>query len=419
MATTQSLTDLIKRYQPMDLFVEEMKKRNYVWSKCKKKSGWVRGATLVVPFEGGEYNSLSYGALTDTTDVGSMTAVQGTLAGPKELWGTMKFAEADLDATKSLEAAFATLVPKKTSQFVERMTGRASIDMLNGFVASIKSVSPVNGTDNNDDPVNGIVYIDHPEYLTIGERVNVDDDDSAVLTSAAYVVAIDYNTRLVTVQNARTGGTAVDLSIYTQGQNARIYTVGGATAGFTSLRSQLLSAANGGTSTQFGVTKATYPFLQSLNFNGASITAANILDVVNDFFFDVKALGKGNTTEILMSWKNWKNCAQSLQSQKRFMQGERKGGNGYNSLSLMGPENDFMITAVREIADDTMFILDWDVIQFHGDQFFERKRHLNGEEYFLERATSGYSYLQDIKLVGDIICVAPSYCGIVHSINYA
>lgn len=419
MATTQNLSALIKRYQPMNLFVEEMRKRSYLWNKVKKKTGWVPGATLAIPFEGGEYSSLSYGALTDTTDIANMTAVTGTLSGPKELWGSMKFAEADLDATVSLEQAFAQLVPGKTKQFIDRMTQRASLDMLNGFVAIIKDVSPVDGSTNADTPSSGIVYVDHPEYLTIGERINIDDDDSAALTSAAYVVAIDYNTKLVTIQDARSAGSGVNLSAYTETQNAKIYTVGGtSTAGFTSLRSQLLSSANGGSSTQFGSTKTTYPILQAQNFSGAAITSANILDVVNDFFYSVKALGKGDATEVLMSYKNFKNCANGLQDQRRFMVGDKKGGFGYNSINLMGPENDFAITAIRDVADDVMYIVDWNVLQFHGDQFFERKRHLNGEEFFLERATTGYSYIQDIKLTGDLVCVAPSYNGIVYGINY-
>ncbi len=63
-----------------------------------------------------------------------------------------------------------------------------------------------------------------------------------------------------------------------------------------------------------------------------------------------------------------------------------------------------------------MLILDWDGICFHGDKFFERKRHLNGDEYFLVRNTTGYEYITDVKFYGDLVVNKPAHQGIIHGI---
>lgn len=416
MATTQNLTALLKRYQPYNLIMEEMKRRNYFWNKVKKKTGWAPGSTMTIPFEGGEYSSMAFGALTDSSDVANMTAVAGTLSTQPELWGTMKFAERDLDAATDLEKAFATLVPAKTKQFVERMTDRVSMSLLHGHVARIYATW--NGADA-DDATNGVVYVDHPERFTLGERIYIDDDNSSPITTA-YVTAIDRDTHLITVKDARSAGAAVNLSSYVdEAQNPRIFLVGGVSSGFTSLRSQILSSANGGAATQFGETKTAYPILQGQNFSGDDITADNILEVVNDYFFDTARFGSGNASEIIMSYKNFKNCVAGLQANnKRYSQGDKSAGYGFRSIELMGPENDYKITGLKDLDDKEMYIIDWSTLTFHGHEFFQRKRHFNGEEFFLERATSGFNYLIDIKLQGDLVCSAPSHNGVIHSISY-
>ena len=416
MPTAQNFTALLRDYMPYDLLMEEMKKRNYFWGKVKKKTGWKRGATLQVPFEGAEYSSLSFGALVDSSDIANMIPVLGSISTQPELWGAIKFAESDLDSTESLEQAFAQLVPGKIKQFISRMEQRVSLNLLNGFVCRV--LDTYKGA-NGDTPASGIIYVDQPQYLTIGERVNFIDDDTTALTTACYVRAIDLNTHLVTFFDARTAGAAVNLSTFTEAQNAKIHTVGGTASNFTSLRTQLLSSVNGGSATQFGQTKTAYPILQGQNFSGASATASNLLDVLNEHFFDTAAIGKGNATEMIMSYKNFRHCINSLQDNKRYAGGDKTAGHGFKSIDLLGPDNDFKLTGIRDMADDAVMFLDWNTLCFHGDSMFERKRHMNGDEYFLERSTTGYSYIVDTKINGDLVCSTPSYNGIVHGISIA
>lgn len=70
------------------------------------------------------------------------------------------------------------------------------------------------------------------------------------------------------------------------------------------------------------------------------------------------------------------------------------------------------------MPDDKAYILDWDALAFHGDKFFERKRHLDGNEYFLVRNTTGYEYIVDVRFYGDLVVHRPSHCGVIHTISY-
>lgn len=405
MATTDNFNEMLKEYMPHELLVESMKKRNYFWNKVSKKEDWKKG-TYYVPFEGGEYSSLSMGALTASNDVANGTFVKGQITTQPELWGTMKFDEKDLDRHESLEKSFLALVPEKVDQFVRRMQERVSIMLLgDGSIAKLTS-----------DGLNGSCVVDHPERFTIGEKIEVDDDNSSV--QLCYVTAINMSTKTLTVKDARSSGSAVNLTAYTTAQNAKIYLPGGQAAGFSGLKAQLLSAANGGGSTLYGQTKTTYPYLQSQQFDGSVITAANILEKLFDFYYETMNLGKGNPTEILMSMNNFKNAVKGEQVNRQYVSTDKKAGYGYRSVTLLGNEGEMTLTGIRDMADSEIYVLDWEGFHFVGDKFFDRKRHLDGNEYFLERATTGYSYLTDIKFYGDLAVYRPSHQGVIYGISY-
>lgn len=407
MATLDNLSAILKRYMPYELLVEEMKRKNYFWNKVQKSEGW-KGGPMEIPFEGGEYSSLQMGSLTASNDVAIATEVMGLLSTQPELWGTMKFSEKELDRYDGdMEASYLKLAPNKINQFTTRMAERVSMMLLgDGSIAKATS----------DGQAGGTIVVDNPERFTIGEKVTVDDDNSSSVDG--YVTGIDINTKTLTIKDARTAGSAVNLSAYTVAQNAKVYIPGALASGFSSLKSQLLSSTNGGSSSLFGATKTAYPFLQALNISGASFDANNVLEGVFDAYFDTMKLGKGNPTEIVCSFKHYKNIAKITEAKKEYYVSDKKAGYGFRSLSLVGNEGDITVTGVRDMSDSEMYILDWDAMKFHGDKFMERKRH-DGREYFLERdATNGYQYLVDVKFYGDLVVHNPSHCGVIHSISY-
>jgi hypothetical protein len=407
MATDATFNDMLKRYMPHELLVEEFKRNNWFWSKVKKKSGW-KGGTMEIPFEGSEASSLSFGALTAASDIHEHTEVMGTITTQPELWGSMLFNEKDLDRhTGDMKASYLEIAPNKINQFISRMTDRVSITLLNdGSICKATA----------DGDASGNLTVDRPERLTLGELVSIDDGDSSPV--AGYVRSINMATKVVQFYDARSGGSAVNLSGYTTAQTAKVYLPAGTTAGFTGLASQLLSATNGGSTNLFGTAKTSYPFLQAQQISGSTLNASNILEGLFDAFYDVQTLGKGKPSELVMSFKNFKNAVKTPELNRNYEASDKSAGYGFNSVTLLGNEGTMTLTGVRDMPDDKIYILDWNALAFHGDKFFERKRHLDGNEYFLVRNTTGYEYIVDVKFYGDLVVHRPSNCGVIHSISY-
>lgn len=404
MATTTTFGTMLKEYTPHSMFIDKMEKVNWFYRKLKKDQSWT-GGVYIVPFEGGEYSSLSHGALTASNDVADMTPVEGSISSQPELWGTMKFQERDLERHGDLEQSFMKILPGKVSQFMDRMEERISILLLNdGSIA----------TATGDGQVGGTIVVDRPERFTIGEKVSVDDDNSS--PASGYVTAINMATKTLTIKDARSSGSAVDLSGYTTAQNAKVYLPNGTTAGFTGLASQLLSAANGGAASSFGVTKTSYPYLQAQQFSASSVAdGQDLLDLFLDAMYDTQQLGKSKANSVVCSLKNFKVISKVLQAAKQI-EGDVEAGYGYAKLQMVGAAGSMEIIGLRDMPDQKAYILDWETLVLAGSDFFKKKRHLNGEEYFIERATTGYSYIVDIKFFGDLICLRPSANGVVHSI---
>jgi hypothetical protein len=411
--TTALFNNMLKRYMPYELLVESMKKKNYFWNKVNKKQGWT-GGSMEVPFEGGEFSGLQFGGLSALTDVGQATYVMGIVTQQPELWGTMLFNEKDLDRTGDLEKNYLEIVPGKIDQFVSRMSERVSMSLLaDGAIAYLTANGSVGAAS---------ITVDRPENFTIGEKVMVVDNDTAA-GAVVYVTGINMATKVVTIQDRQIGiasPTTVDLSAYTTAQNARVVLPGADDSGFTSLASQLLSNANGGSTQLFGQTKTAYPFLQAANFDATAwnpTTGASTLSNLTDCVFTTAQIGKSNTSEIVGSFGLFKNIAKSLEGNRRFTATDSKSGYGWRSIEILGPEGAFTLTGLRDMPNKYAYLLDWDGITFHGDEFFERKRHLDGNEFYLTRTAgkgnAGYQYVLDIKFYGDLVVSRPSSQGII------
>ena len=403
--TNASYNAMIKRYMPYQLLAEEFKKRMFFWNKVKKDSGW-EGGTLEVPLVQNEASSLNWGTLTASADIAQAGYTLGTL-GPTqpELWGSMIFNEKDLRRHGSMEKSYLKILPGKIDQFVSSMAERVSIQLLDDGAVS-------KATANGD--ASGNITVARPYLFQVGEKVEVIDDDTAVVEG--YVQSIDINTGVIQLDDARTAGSVVDLSAYTVAQNARVLVPTANTEGMTSLASQLLSVANGGSANIANVSKASHPMLQSRNISGSGFTASTLTADVFEAMYDISARGRGRITEILVSYNNFRHMAADIETSRRYAKGEAKAGYGYTSLDLIGPEGGLTVTALRDMPDDKMYFMDWSALKFfHPKNAFERKR-VNGDDFYVDRLTSGYTFISDIRFAGDLLVHNPSHCGVVHSI---
>jgi hypothetical protein len=412
MATSSTFSAMLKRYMPTNLLVEEMRKRNFFFRKVKKDMSWM-GGRYEVPFEGAEASSIKVGSLASSSDISETNAVLGYEDQYREIWGSMIFNEKDLDLNNDFKGSFLKILPGKLNQFLTRMERDFSHSILLG---------PVIDTLAADGTAGGNAEVNFPERFSIGQKCQI--RNSTPTAADVYVIAINMETKIVQVSASR-GGAALNISAYTTALSSALYLDGSVNTGtgaiqnnFNSLENALLSAANGGDASIHNQTKATYPFLQAHNVDGSGMTEATVLEDVYDAFMDVERIGKGRPSEILCSYKNFGSIVKDLETNRRFAKGDSEAGFGFRSIEVLGPGSQMKVTALREMDDDLIFIIDWNAIILAGSNFFNRKRHGNNEEFFMIRATTGYQYVVDVRLYGNLIVQNPSYCGVIHTISY-
>lgn len=420
MATTRSFSAMLNEYLPNELMKEEIIKRDYLLNKVEKDNNWL-GGNLIVPFTGGSASSIKFGSLTASNDVSEYLYIRGQISSQPEAWGTLKFNERDLMEHGALsEQNFLKILPGQIDDFMQQMKETISVNMLGAaYFASLT----VDGT------AGGVAEVDHVERFTIGQKVVLLDSDTA--QADYYVIAIDLNggtlkKGAVTLSASR-GGAAANISAYTVANGAACYhdgvLVGGVvTNRFTSLRDSLLSAANGGSSSLYGQTKVTYPYLQAINVDGSAITATNIVEGIFDAYTQVRSVGRGNAKDVLMSYKHLGSVMKAIETQKGGFKvtatATRANQYGWTEIDITTVKGQLTVVGIQEMDDDVIMLLDWSALKFYSNGFFKKRKSPDGREFFEERATSGYTYLVDMCLFGDLVLLAPSRCGIIYGIDY-
>lgn len=413
MATTRTFQDMLNEYLPNDLLKEEFVKRDYLLTKVEKKNDWL-GGTLIVPFKAAGASSVAFGALTGSTDIAEDKYVRGEVSGHKEVWGSLIFNHRDLMEHEQVsEQNFLKILPGTVEDFMDYMKNVVSVNLLNGsHFAKLTA----------DGGASGTIVVDRPDRFVIGQKVFVDDDNSAA-SSASYVRSIDMNTKTITLYDARSGGSLVNFSDYTTAQNAKCYNDGAQADSFSSLRDALLSSTNGGSSTLYGVTKTLYPYLQAINVDGASITAANIMEKIFDALTEIRQRGRGNPSDVIMSYKNLASCMKVIEASKGAYNvvpnSVRASQYGWTEIEIGSvTKGALKLVGVQEADDDIIMFIDWRALTFHSNGFFKKRVSPDGIEYFEVRNTTGYQYIVDMCLFGELVVQRPSYCGILYDIGY-
>jgi hypothetical protein len=413
MSTTVTFSNMLNQYLPEPLAFEELKKRDWMLANCEQDDSWL-GGTLIIPFLGAVGSTITFGSLAAANDIAEEISVRGSIAAYKEAWASMIFNETDLMQHGKLnEQNFLRILPDALDRHVNLIKGAVSQSLLTGaFVAKATA----------DGTVGGLITVNTPDRFQVGQKVQIDDSDSVPATG--YVRAINLNTGVLTIYDARSGGAVVDLSMYTVANSAVIYQDGQQANGFTSIREQLLSAANGGSASAFGVTKTAYPFLQSINVDGSSVTAANILGKIFDAYVTIRRLGRGSPFKVVMSYKNYGSCIKSVETQKgafNVKPGSSSASEyGWDSIEIGGFAGTLTLVAVQEMDDDVIYFLDMKCIKFYTNGGIRRRKSPDGIEFYTIRNTSGYQYIVDHCLFGELVLLEPMKCGIMYGItNYA
>lgn len=417
MGTTRSFSAMLNEYLPNNLFQEEIMKRDWLLNNVEKDNDW-KGGKYIVAFEGAKASSVKFGSLTDSTDVSEYDYQRGSVDDYKEVWGTLKFNHRDLmeHDGKVNEKSFLKILPGQVEDFMQTMKEAVSINMLNG--ASFATVT------EEASSASGIFTVDRIDRFQLGQKVVIDDGDSS--QGAYYVIGVNLNTSKVTLSATR-GGAAANVSAYTIAQGAKFYhdgvlVTGTATNNFTSLRLSLLSLANNGSTTLYGKTKTAYPYLQAINVSGASVTATNILDKIFDAYAEVRKKARGNANKVLMSFTHLASIMKLIEGQKGAFKttatSTKASLYGWSEVEITTVKGNLTLVAIQELDDDVIMLLDMSALKFASNGFFQKRKAPDGKEYFEVRDTTGYSYLLDICLFGELILLAPSKCAIIYSISY-
>jgi len=417
MGTTRTFNEMLNEYLSVVLLREELMKRDYVLSKVTQDNSW-KGGTIPVPFMGGESSSVSFGSLTDESDVSESTAVRGELSTMPEIWGTLSFNSRDLKEHngKIPESTFLKILPTEIDRFLTHIKMVTSVNMLDG---------PHFATATVDGTAGGVLEVDRVDRFKLGQKVCLIDGNTA--SANFYVIAIDVNggtlkNGAVTLSATRGGLASADVANYTVAQSAKVYHPGAATGSFTSLKSQLLSAANGGSANLFGKSKVLYPYLQAINHDGSGIGESTILKKIFDFYTRQMILGKAAAApDIVMSFKNFGACMKLLETQKGAFNvdpGSRKTSQyGFDTIEVGSVTGQRMkLVAVQECPNSEIFMLDWSTVKLFSNGFFKWETTPDGIRYYTKRATTGWKFLTDVSFFGDIAVLAPANNGIIHSI---
>ncbi len=417
MATTRTFNDMLNEYLTNDLLMEELVKRDYWLTKIAKDEDW-KGGDVIVPFRGAQASSVKFGSLTASDDIAQSKFVRGKISAYKEVWGSLIFNETDLQQHdgKIPESTFLKIMPDEVDNFMDYFKEVVSFQLGSGphFAAVTDST---NGA-------TGIFIVDRIDRFVIGQKVTIDDGNSP--QADFYVIGIDVNTNAVTGSLTR-GGAAGNFSAFTSGQGAKFYYDGvwdGTTSiSFISVANALLSAANGGGTTLHGQTKTAYPYLQAVNYSGASVSASNIVESLFDFYLNVRVKARGKASHLVMSYKNWGAVMKSQQIEKgpfSVVGAPKKSEFGWTDMTIASTQtgDTLDISAVQEMPDDLIFAIDWKSMKFLSNGGFKKRTSPDGRMYFEIRNTTGFQYVVDTCLYGELQHTKPGNNGVMHSISF-
>lgn len=418
MATTRSFQTMLNDFLPNELLKEELIKRDYLLNKVEKDDSWIgagtgqggNGGALVVPFKAAGASSIAAGSLSASNDIAEDNYVRGTITNQPEAWGSMIFNHRDLmEHSEVSEKNFLKILPDSVNDFMDYMKNVVSVNLLNGAHFA-KATAAATAND-------GLLVVDRPDRFVIGQKIQV---DGATL-GTMYVSTINMNTRTILCVTARGGATPYDFSGNNVAVGGKVYNDGFKTNGFSSLRDALLSAANGGSSTLYGQTKTAYPYLQAINVDGSGCTNANLVSEIFKAFTVTRRLGKGSPTDIVMSYNNLGVVLQIVEASKgayNVNPGSKKATQyGWTEIEIGSVTNQALkFVGVQEMDDDIIMFIDWRGLKFYSNGFFRKRKSPDGIEYFEVRATTGYQYIIDVCLFGDLVVHRPSYMGIMYGI---
>lgn len=407
---------MLNEYLTEKLLKNDYVKRDYVMSHIDTDNNW-KGGTHPVPWRGAQASSVSFGSLTASNDIAESQTVRGQISDYREVHGALKFNQRDImeHDGRINEDSFLDILPDEIDDFMDYKKQCVSVQLGSG---------PHFASAAGDGGADGTIVVDKVDRFTIGQKFTLDDDNSA--SGDYYVTAIDVNTDDLTVSATR-GGSAANISAYTEAQNAKFYHPGVFDSGgnhdtFISMRQAFLSAANGGDATLHGKTKTAWPILQAYNYDGSSIDASNILEKVFDAMTAGRKRGRGRFTALLMDLTNYGSILKLIELSRgayKVTQDEKASYYNWFETEISNVTGQrIKLVGIQEFDSDIIIGIDWKSVQFVTNGLFRKRVSPDGRQYYESRGTDGFVYIVDCMLFGEMKYRKPENNLIIHSISY-
>lgn len=415
--TERHFNDMLNEYLAYDLLKGEYLQRDWLMSNIDKDLKWLSG-DVIVPFKGAQASSIKFGGLTAANDISRYKYVRGKITTQPEAWASLIFDHKDLmEHGKISEQNFLKMLPDQIDEMMNYFKMVMSVSLLKGNFFAL-------ATDTTN-AATGKIVVDRIDLFELGQKCQINKGANQL---SVYVIAIDINTNEVTFSATRDGA-FVDLSAtYTNPGVKFAYDgilVGGSpTNQFTSMPSILLSAVNGGDTNYLGYAKTAYPYLQCVNIDGSSISASNILAKLFEAYTTVKVKARGNADRFIMSYKHLGSCMASLETEKGPFKVDAQQTKvtkyGWTEITVMSinGKGTLKIVGIQEMADDIIIALDMSTWKFHSNGLFQKRISPDGNQFYEVRNETGYQYISDVSVNGQIACRAPDQNGIIYGINY-
>lgn len=421
-------------------------KRDLWINKLMEEKGWIgTGETITTPagprnskavaFLGSEVHATKIGAFQDPDKIQIADPIRGLVESYVDMTGSMRVRQRDIQQHKG-KGLVTSLLGKFDKQTDFAMSGfKQQIEdgiLNNSVISSVSSIASA---------ASGFLTLDHPEKVHIGMGIQLGGSDATSKGGEFFVTAVNKNTG-VTTFSATLGGGAANLTNYVASTaaltfvcvNGSVSTSTGLVAyGFDSIESILLSAAKGGSSTYLGKTKTDYPFLQSINVDGSSMTSADFLPRLFEYYNRYISLQTrhpegAKPRDIMLSPFNYTVALLNLEQYKgSFYKNDDAKANpyGWDSITLgtKSSGGELRLNRVENLKDSILPVVNMDTFALTSDkglEFISDPNNAGNEKYwYVVRATTAaaYTWVLDFILPAQFVCGNPESNGIIHSVS--
>ena len=411
MAIEREFSDMLNEHLSLDLMNKEFEDRCYAYKKVEKDNTW-KGGTLPVPIKGAQASSMTFGGYTAEDDLAYSKYLRGEISDYTTLTYSLPFRHRDIIEHNGRvnKDSFLKVLTSNMEDAMMFMKNAVSINLLNGGWYDRVTTDGTSG---------GVVGVANTYRFQIGQKLKVGSAGAVV----GYVRNIDKNAKTITLFDAREGGAAVDVTGATVAGDNKVYLDGQEAEAFFSIREALLPASLDGSDTLHGLVKTSNPNLEARAIDGSAFTSANFIDNVFDAFTDVRQSGQAaGDIEAVMSWKKLGTIMKRLENAKvafRVSEGSRKDLlYGVTEIEIASVSNGqkLKVVGIAECDTDVVFMIDWKNFGFHSNGGFRKVKTPDGNEFYPVRSTSGYVYICDIELYGDLSAQGAGHQGVIHSL---